>query len=656
MNLNPAFSPSHSIPSTSTSPFPTFSPNHTFTKHKKWLPITSSFTTKHIYTRKSTSNPSPHHHLDHSVDMDDLISSISQTSTPQQLYSLLSPYKDRQLSLRFMVSILSREPDYQRTLALLDWMIEEACYKPSVFAYNVTIRNVLRAKKWELAAGLFDEMRQRGISPDRFTYSSLITCFGKQGMFDAALGWLQHMEQDRIKGDLVLYSNLIELSRKLCDYSKAISIFSRLKNSGITPDLVAYNTMINVFGKARLFREAKRLLGEMREVGVVPDTVSYSTLLSMFVENKRFIEALSIFSEMMEVGCPLDLTTCNVMIDVYGQLDMIKEADRLFWGLRKMGIEPNVVSYNTLLRVYGEAELFGEAIHLFRLMQRKDIEQNVVTYNTMIKIYGKSLEHEKATNLVQEMQTRGIEPNAVTYSTIISIWAKAGKLDRAATLFQKLRTSGVEIDQVLYQTMIVAYERAGLVGHAKRLLHELKRPDNIPRETAITILAGAGRIEEATWIFRQAFIEGEVKDIGVFGSMIDLLSRNKKHANVIEVFEKMRTVGYFPDPMTIALVLNAYGKLREFEKAEIVYKEMQEEGCVFPDEVHFQMLCLYGAQGNLDAVESLFDSLESDPDVNKRELNIVVSSIIEKRKKRLDDASRISSQRSQRAVTEALAS
>ncbi|KAL0332027.1 UNVERIFIED_CONTAM: Inositol hexakisphosphate and diphosphoinositol-pentakisphosphate kinase VIP1 [Sesamum calycinum] len=99
-------------------------------------------------------------------------------------------------------------------------------------------------------------------------------------------------------------------------------------------------------------------------------------------------------------------------------------------------------------------------------------------------------------------------------------------------LFQKLRSSGIEIDQVLYQTMIVAYERAGLVAHAKRLLHELKRPDNIPRGTAIHILAGAGRIEEATWVFRQAVDAGEVKDIAVFERMIGLFS---KYRNAEEI-------------------------------------------------------------------------------------------------------------------------
>lgn len=102
--------------------------------------------------------------------MDELLASIGETKNEQELYSVLSPYKGRQLSMRFMVSILSRESDWQRSLAILDWINEEALYTPSVFAYNVVLRNVLRAKQWELAHGLFDEMRQRALAADSWIW------------------------------------------------------------------------------------------------------------------------------------------------------------------------------------------------------------------------------------------------------------------------------------------------------------------------------------------------------------------------------------------------------------------------------------------------------------------------------------------------------
>ena len=112
--------------------------------------------------------------------------------------------------------------------------------------------------------------------------------------------------------------------------------------------------------------------------------------------------------------------------------------------------------------------------------------------------------------------------------------------------------------------------------------------------------------------------------------------------------KKKRVVGYFPDSDVIALVLNAFGKLREFDKADALYRQMHEEGCVFPDEVHFQMLSLYGARKDFVMVESLFEKLDSNPNINKKELHLVVASIYE-RADRLNDASRIMNRMNQKA-------
>lgn len=81
--------------------------------------------------------------------------------------------------------------------------------------------------------------------------------------------------------------------------------------------------------------------------------------------------------------------------------------------------------------------------------------------------------------------------------------------------------------------MVVAHEHVGLIGHVKHLLHALMHPNEVSRETVVLILTRASRIEEATWLFWQAFDEINVKNIFGFDCMIDLFSPNKKHANII---------------------------------------------------------------------------------------------------------------------------
>ena len=112
---------------------------------------------------------------------------------------------------------------------------------------------------------------------------------------------------------------------------------------------------------------------------------------------------------------------------------------------------------------------------------------------------------------------------------------------------------------------------------------------------------------------------------------------------MIEVFDEMRKLGQLPDSETIATAMNAYGKLKEFDKAAVLYQTMREEGCVFSDRVHFQMISLLGAQKDFEALETLVGELSHDPNIDKRELYLVAAGIYERAYK-FDKASQIISQ------------
>jgi pentatricopeptide repeat protein len=533
----------------------------------------------------SSSHPLHHRHRsaelqqrqteDRTINVPALVAELSAARTAPDLAAAVAPY--RPVSGRLLGALLSRLPDPRRGVALLDLLAPDIPPPALLIPYNLLLRSACRAGELRLASGLLLEMRDRGVAPDAFSYSTLLAALTRAGHLDHALTFLPLMEGDAVAPDLILFSNLIHLALRAGDAPKALALFSRLRGAGIKPDLKAYNAAVAAYCRSDLLRDAKRLLlHDMPSENVAPDAETYAPVLAALARRGRHIAAVSLFSHMRAVArVRPDISVFNIVLNAYGQLDLAREADRLFRSMRRAGVPPSVVTYNTMLRVYGDAGLFGEAAHLFSLMRSASdgnggtgggVKPNVVTYNTMIAIYGKSLEDEKAGSLVQDMQANGVQPNAITYSTILSIWVKAGKLDRAAKLFEKLRETGTEIDPVLYQTMVVAYERSGLVSQAKRLLHDLKDPEGIPKETAIKILASAGRLEEAAWLFHRAASNDEIKDSSVHRAMMDLFAKNRRHRNVVEVFDEMTKVGQLPDSETIATVMNAFGKLKEFDK------------------------------------------------------------------------------------------
>ncbi|CAH2079849.1 unnamed protein product, partial [Thlaspi arvense] len=611
-------------------------------------------------------------HLDHKVDMYELLASNHQTQNEKELFSI---YKDRQLSIRFMVSLLSRENDWQRSLALLDWVHEEAKYTPSVFAYNVVLRNVLRAKQFDIAHGLFDEMRRRALAPDRFTYSTLITSFGKEGMFDSALSWLQKMEQDRQPHRALSFLGGCVI--------KSLLKKPEMRSSGYLPDSNAIATVLNAYGKQTEFEKAETVYRETQDEGcknssssqtsveeasarvildnssMEADKVNFSTVLDDEITSgdsrNKIISGEADVAELVDItqrhqfepdngsgnkeneGSECEKgeamkTVRSLNRKLVRQKKMSKELS-LFMNLKAStktqtmieGKEDDTTQKSDECRKTGsrrrsnknhthtkqEEEIGAISKVLIDTTPVKfsegDTEKSLDSAYEEIPIKTEEAKQEKDSGTV-ETSVNGTEAEHNATLSLEEISKNSDNLVKETAPEEETTTNGESVHgfESTKRVLLEAEneeEREEMktetetepMGDSKekegtktRLLQELKRPNNFP------ILAKAGRVEEATWVFRQAFDSG------------------KRYANVIEVFEKMRSSGYFPDSNAIATVLNAYGKQREFEKSDTVYREMQEEGCVFPEEVHFQMLSLYSSKKDFEMVESLFERLESD--------------------------------------------
>jgi pentatricopeptide repeat protein len=165
--------------------------------------------------------------------LDEILSALKQTTSAEGLHEVMANWKGK-LSFRLMMSLLKEERDWQRSLALHDWMLEEGGYRASTFGYNIVIRNVLKNRRWTLGEGLVSEMIEKKVAPDKFTYSTLISSFGKAGKFDSALMWLHRMEEKGITPDLVTFSTVIVLAGKLKNFTRAVSLFSKMRAAGKT--------------------------------------------------------------------------------------------------------------------------------------------------------------------------------------------------------------------------------------------------------------------------------------------------------------------------------------------------------------------------------------------------------------------------------------
>ena len=119
--------------------------------------------------------------------------------------------------------------------------------------YNSIIDCCIRCRRFEVAQGIFEEMKQVGseVSPDLITYSTMVKGHCQEQDLKGALTVLQDMEKRNIKPDEVLYNSLLDGCCKADQIDIAMMLYKNMRTLGIKPSNVTFSILIKIYGKSK---------------------------------------------------------------------------------------------------------------------------------------------------------------------------------------------------------------------------------------------------------------------------------------------------------------------------------------------------------------------------------------------------------------------
>ncbi|KAF9593820.1 hypothetical protein IFM89_025529, partial [Coptis chinensis] len=150
-------------------------------------------------------------------------------------------------------------------------------HKYAIKPFSCVIRGLCRIKDIEEAkkAGDLDEamgllkvMESRGLRPDVYTYSVLMSGYVKGGQMDEEHSLLSEAKTKHAKLCPVMFDILTRGYCKLEEFDKAVELLNEMKDYGVYPNADEYNKM-----------KAAELLNEMKDYGVYPNADEYNKMI-----------------------------------------------------------------------------------------------------------------------------------------------------------------------------------------------------------------------------------------------------------------------------------------------------------------------------------------------------------------------------------------
>ena len=347
---------------------------------------------------------------------------------------------------------------------------------------------------------IFEEMNQRGLTPNRKSFSILLNGYAEQGDTERILEIFNDMKKSHLNTpDISSYNILLKCFSKKQDFVKLIQIFNEMNSffsSSISPDLLSYSTVINAYGECGDIDKMMSFFHQMKRSRIKPDKILYNILVSAFARKGDRNMIIELMTEMQSLGFQMDEWTFTSVMD--GILNSFSHEltsnDDFIEEMKRPGspFDSNNFSTDskhdlqTIISAFTSSSSspppppsssFGlerTIDFVLNQMRSRRIDPNVATYGVILKHHAKTSNAEDMRGDLEKMRVNFIQPSPYIYSILMDNFLKTETLPMALKKITKsmedMKTRGISPNHVNYNLLIAAFGRTGNISKVRIMM------------------------------------------------------------------------------------------------------------------------------------------------------------------------------------------
>ncbi|KAK1314585.1 Pentatricopeptide repeat-containing protein [Acorus calamus] len=575
----------------------------------------------------------------------------------------LKPWEET-LNNKERTIILKEQSDWERAVEIFEWFKRKDCYELNVIHYNIMLRILGRARRWDQVERLWSEMKSRNVIPTNSTYGTLIDSYSKGGLKEKALLWLEEMQNQGLQPDEVTMGIVVQTYKLAGEFEEAERFFKNWMSGqsdgkGNTKaqtccSSYTYNTMIDTYGKSGQLKEASDTFVQMLREGIAPTTVTFNTMIHICGNHGCMDEVRSLMMKMEELKCLPDTRTYNILISLYAKNDDINAAVGYLSKMKAARLQPDIVSYRTLIYAFSIRHMVSEAEALTLEMEEQGLEMDEFTQSALTRMYlGAGLVEQswawfekfhKDGRMSSECYSANIDAfgehgelslaesayqccldrqklSVIVFNVMIKVYGIAKKYEKACELFDTMEDHRINPDEYTYNSLIQILSGADLPDRAKFYVQKMQEvgliEDCIPYSAVISNFAKLGELEKAVSLFKEMVGFAVQPDIVLYGVLINAFAEAGSVRGALSYVDAMKDAGFTVNAVINNSLIKLYTKVGYLNEARETY-ELVRSSADGPDIYASNcMIDLYCERGMIKEAEEIFEDLKQRTDANE---------------------------------------
>jgi pentatricopeptide repeat protein len=508
--------------------------------------------------------------------------------------------------------------------------VRQSGLRPDTITYNTLISACTQTSNLEDAMKVFYEMLKSECRPDLWTYNAMISVYGRCSMAQEAERLFDEVSVNGFIPDAVTYNALLSAFAKVGDVAKVEHVCNKMVQAGFKRDEITYNTIMNMYGRKGCLDVALCLYNEMKLDGCYPDVVTYTVLIDLLGKANRISEASEVMSRMVEAGLKPNVKTFNALICGYAKAGMRIEAEKAFDHMVQSGIKLDCMAYSVmldvLLRSNGEIE---KVMGLYRSMVKAGFSPDEHLYDVMLKSLMNGNEEDKIKEVINDME----KVFCMNVQSICSVLVKVGCFFQGAEMLKKAVCQGHQPNHEILSSILNAYDSMDRSDDGLALISFVR--DHIPSslsliaESFIIKLCKNRQTEEAKEEYNKMQVLGYgsfTKNPSLHEHLISCCDEAGFLPDASQFYSDMSFLGIQPSQETYKLLINIYCKLNYPETAEHLMQRAMLNDLL----VYINIIETYGKLRLWEKAEAFVEKLRHhEPSLNRRVWNSLISAYAE---------------------------
>lgn len=430
-------------------------------------------------------------------------------------------------------------------------LFEETGFHGNVVTWTAMISGFLQNDGRVEAVELFNEMRRKGVRPNEFTYSVILTALPVISPEEVHPQVLKtNYERSSTVG-----TALLDAYVKLGKADEAGKVFSSIDDK----DIVAWSAMLAGYAQSGEAEAAVKMFSELTKGGMKPNEFTLSSVLNVCAaasassgQGKQF-HGFAIKSRVDHSVC-----VSSALVTMYAKKGDIESAEAVF--KRQGESERDLVSWNSMISGYAQHGEAVKALDVFEEMKRRKVRMDGVTFIGVFAACthaGLVEEGEKYFDImVKECK---IAPTKEHNSCMVDLYSRAGLLEKAVEVIDSMPYPA---GSTIWRTILAAcrvHKKTELGRLAAKKIIDMKPEDSAAYVLLSNMYAESGDWQERAKV-RKLMEERKVKKeagyswIEVKNKTHAFLAGDRSHPLKDEIYKKLeglsrrvKDLGYEPD-------------------------------------------------------------------------------------------------------------